>query len=509
MILLFVMLLFPQMTIAQVDEIILPEIELVIEDRSTLSTTSYEEAILRDRSPQFQDVFLDEISTIVRDVSIARALSQKDYSRVAFIRGAYGSFNNINATAYSQNIIDNVFYKIFYDGQSRQNVRFKDIAYENTAQYQHIFNAKVDTDTKNMLLEFEFSYEQYDSHFINNQNQNIQYIPIDFNVRLWVSEKAHIDIDMDSGFAIIQLQDNLGIVTDDKLLIDGVLSLMYKANFNDKNYFEVNGTYQINDYTDQTANTGIITIKNDFIFLRSFILRIGFGLVSSSENVIFGWPEVALIYKYLDFLTWDIVASGDFNLFDAQKSSKENQLFSFSPSPESRWIYSSSIKYTPNALFELGANVSYSDYTSKRIYEYDGEMYSFNTIDKADVVEVGANIGVNVEDYFDMQMSYHYQHIPSDWLLYSPHIANVVANIGYKPIGFNFQTSYSLYAPRLLAVDNEAPMAHLLNFKVSQKIKNIAELFIEVNNVLDQDIQFIAGTFYGGIQANGGVTINF
>ncbi len=509
MILLFVMLLLPQITIAQADEIILPEIELVIEDQSTLSTASHEEAVLRDRSPQFQNVFLDEISSVVRDASIARALSQKNYSRVAFIRGTYGSFNNIHATALFQNITDNVFYKVSYDGQARQNVQFKDVVYGNTSQFRHILNTKVNTDVKNMLLGFEFSYEQYDSHFVNNQNQNIQYIPVDFNVKYWVGEKSHIDVDVHSGFAILQLQDNEGIVTDDKLLIDGELSLMYKANFNDNNYFEVKGSYQINDYSDQVANTGIITIKNDFIFTRGFTLRIGFGLSSSSENVIFGWPEVALIYKYLDFLTWDIVASGDFNLFNAQKSSKENQLFSFSPSPESRWIYSTSVKYTPNSLFELGANVSYSDYTSKRIYEYDGELYSFNTIDSADIIEASANVGVNVEDYFDMKMSYHYQHIPSDWLLYSPHMMNVIANVGYRPIGFNFQTSYSLYAPRLLAVDYKASMVHLLNFKVSQKIKNIAELFIEVNNVLDQDIQFIAGTFYGGIQANGGVTINF
>ncbi len=82
-------------------------------------------------------------------------------------------------------------------------------------------------------------------------------------------------------------------------------------------------------------------------------------------------------------------------------------------------------------------------------------------------------------------------------------------NLGYKPVGFNFMTQYTMYAPRLLTNDLSSEMIHLLNFKISQKIYKIAELFIEVKNTLNQNIQFVEGTYYGGIQANGGITVNF
>ncbi len=506
---LLVLLLFPQLLIAQADQIILPEIELVIEDQSTLNTASYESAILRDRSPQFQDVYLDEITSGISDASIAKAISLKDNNRLSYIGMIYGSFNNFEVGAFSQNIISNVFYKISYDGQFRGNTQYKDTTFKNTSHSQNIFNTKVNTDIKDTFLDFEFSYEQYDSHFINKQNQNIQYIPIDFNAKYWVDERAYIDIGVHSGFSVLQLQDIESIVYNEKLLVDGELSLMYKANFTDNIYFEVGGEYLLNDYTIQQAHTGMISLKSDFMITKYFTIRAGFGVGSSSEEVIFGWPEVAMIYRYFDYFVWDIVASGDFNLYNAQKSSKETQVFSLSPSPESRFIYASSIKISPKDMFYLNMNFIYNDYHSKRIYEYDGDMYYFNTTNNIDIIEAGADIGVNVEDIFDIKLSYHYQHIPKDWLLYSPHRADIVANIGYKPVGFNLKTSYSLYAPRMLTEGYKAPMIHLLNFKISQKIEKIAEAFIEVNNVLNQNIQFIDGTYYGGIQANGGITVNF
>ncbi len=240
-------------------------------------------------------------------------------------------------------------------------------------------------------------------------------------------------------------------------------------------------------------------------------MDLGFGLGSSTENHIYGWPELALTYKYLEYFIIDMRVSGDFNLYNAESASKEYQFFSLNPDAEYKWVYSLSMAVNPHPVFSMGIDFSYNDYKSKRIYEYNSEMqsYGFNTVNNVDIFDAGLTINLKTANIFNMAVIYNYQNIPNDWLLYMPHRLDIIVDLGYKPSGFNFRTHYNLYAPRLLEEGARTGFANLLNFKISQKILKYAEIFIEVNNVLNQDIKFTEGTLYGGIQANGGITVNF
>ena len=131
------------------------------------------------------------------------------------------------------------------------------------------------------------------------------------------------------------------------------------------------------------------------------------------------------------------------------------------------------------------------------------------TTDKVTILSSGLTIGTELINIFDIALFYRYEGIQKDWLLYTPHKFDVLMNLGYRPVGFNLETRYTMYAPRNLTAFNKSAMIHLLNFRISQKIYQMTEVFIEVNNILNQNIQFISGTYYGGIQANGGVKLNF
>lgn len=515
MILLVVMTLifFPQLHFAQNDQIILPELDLIIEDQSTLSTVSSEDAVLKERTPEFQEVYFEELMTGLSDASINKALSQKNVNKITQLGFSYGSFDNVIATAFAQNIINNVFYQLSYQGQFRQNVALNNKTFENTGLYRNILNAHIDGTINNAILGLDVGYQQRNQRFITNtnHNQDMHYVPITFTSQYWLTDVSFLDIAAHTGFALLRQQNTEFITTKENLIVDLDVNLAYRANFNEKNYFEIEGIYRFNDYSIAQANTGILKIKNDFKFTQLFTMRLGVGLVSSTENHIFGWPEIAFIVNHLNTIIWDMKITGDFNLYNAQRASQEVQFFSLNPSPESRWIYSTALKYIPHSVFNMELNVAYSDYNAKRLYHYDDstQLYSFMTVDTADILETGVKLNVQTENIFGLYIAYHYQHIPRDWLLYSPHKFDVILDLGYKPVGFNIKTHYTLYSDRLLRPGQESPIINLLNIKISQKILKVAELFIEVNNILNQDIQFISGTVYGGVQANGGITLNF
>ncbi|MGL5955241.1 MAG: hypothetical protein ACRC0X_01345 [Brevinema sp.] len=511
--LIFLLIFFPKMSFTQVDKIILPELDLVIEDQSVLNTMSIEEAILKERNPQFQNVYLEEISTGLADVSFSRALSQKESVRTAVLSASYGSFNDTKIIALLQNMIQRMVYRITYQGNFRQNAQFNKQEFANTSFLQNSLYTYIDTDINSSILSFEFAYHQHRRNFINNinHNQDTHYIPITFKTKHWLNDRSYIDISAHSGFTLLGQQNLESIVTDRVLLIDGDFLLAYRANFTDKNYFEIESTYRLNDYTYFQAHTGLLKMKTDFLLGKGFRIDIGLGLVSSSENMIFGWPELTVEYQYLDYFTWNFKVSGDFNLYNAELASQESQFFSVTPSVESRWIYSSMLKIAPHPMFWMVLDVGYSDYNAKRIYEYDKvtQLYRFTSISQADIIEGGISLGLDTGNIFNMSATYRYQHIPEYWLLFSPHKLDVLINLGYKPAGFNVETRFTLYAPRMLTEIDPAPMILLLNFKISQKIYRTAELFVEIKNTLNQNIQFISGTYYGGIQANGGITVNF
>ncbi len=78
------LIFLPKIIFAQADQIILPELDLTIEDQSTLNTVNAEIAVLRDRSPEFQEVYLEEISGGLEDASLSKALSQKNTVKQSF-----------------------------------------------------------------------------------------------------------------------------------------------------------------------------------------------------------------------------------------------------------------------------------------------------------------------------------------------------------------------------------------------------------------------------------------
>lgn len=500
---------------AQSDEIILPELNLTIEDQSSLTTSfTPENAILRERNPQFQEVYLEELSVDIADVSLNAMISQQDNNKFSYLQFFYGSFNRINIEAYSQNLINNLFYRVSYQGQINGNVSFNKTIYSNTKRYQNVLDIYFSYMLTDTIIDINFAYEQYKISFIENpkNNQYTYYIPTSLNTKYWVNDISYVEMNSSIGFSILEYQDLEGIKTKDALLIDGTIDFAYKANFTDWNYFEMKLDYWVNDYSSFiTSHTGTFLIKSDFLLGKGFGINIGAVLGGSSFNNFFMWPEIAFIYNYLDIFTIDFKISGDYNLYNAEKAAQEEQFFALAPTPEYRWIYSSSIKIIPSPYFWLEGNVSYNDYKTKRIYDYDPneKLYSFILDNNVDIWSVGISLEGRFPDIFNILVSYYYEKFPKNWLLYSPHKFNILLGLGYEPIGFLFQTNLILYTARNLTTTLNAPLVLLLNFKISQKIYRLAEVFLEVNNVLNQNVQFISGTYYGGIQAYGGLKLNF
>lgn len=511
---LILLLITPQLLWAQADQIILPELDLVIDDQSTIQTFNEAEvAILRERTPQFEEVYLDELSTGLSDASINASLAQRNQVKRSLIQFSYGSFHDTKIKALSQNMVEKLFYRVSYQGNFRQNTSFNGIEFANTSFIKNLLDTHWVFDVGKVLMTIDLSYKQQQHNFITNDlyNQNTHYIPITFETRAWVNDYSHIDFSAHTGFTYLDFQNIEGLSTTNDFLADGVLDLAYKANFKDWNYFEITTVYTFNELASSKVHTGEMALKSEFLLGKGVGLTIGAGIIASSVKDFFAWPEFALTYDYMEIFNMAFSISGDFSVYSAQKASQEVQFYSLAPTPESLWIYKFSFQTQPSPYFRMGGNLSYTDYQHKRIYDYDKQtgLYDFVLSSRVGVLGAGIFIKGEVPKFFSLIMAYTYEGIQEDWFLYAPHKFDLIMNVGYKPVGFNFQIQYTVIADRNLTSVYEASTAQLLSISISQNIKDFITLSIEVQNILNQNVQFLSGTYYGGIQARGGFTLNF
>ncbi|MGL4560998.1 MAG: hypothetical protein ACRCV0_01745 [Brevinema sp.] len=380
---LFVVLAIPTLMFSQVDNIELPDVELLLEDQSTIGTDSVEEALLKDRNPQFQEVYLEELSSSsIRDSSYRINQSQRLINKYSTVDFGYGSYNNTTLDFHSQNITNNLLYVIDYNGLFKDNVGHNRTIYHNTQQYTNHFNVIFSYALTNTLIDANLSYQQKKQSFFTNINfhQQYHYIPISFDLSHWITEYSYIKFDSDIRTMVAGLEDIVGTSLTEPILTENNFSLSYHANFVDWNYFFTDLSYNINSYTQkEITHVGRLTIASDFYLGKGFTTRIGGTILGSSIDQFFGWPELSLSYSYYDLFLMKLGLSGDYDLFGAGDIIDKDEFFATTPLPDSKWILSLSLLTKPSAFFWIGSKISYNMYQHKNIYAFNpqNQLYFF------------------------------------------------------------------------------------------------------------------------------------
>jgi len=511
---LIILLLIPYTSFTQ-DNIELPDIKLTIRDQSIINTISTEDALLEDRNPKFQEVYLEELNnTEIQDTSFLAAYSQNRYFRYSSFKFLYGSYNSTFIDFISQDVINDFFYKVTYEGHYRNNAGFKETIFPNSTQNSNLLEIDFSYTKSDLIFDINLLYKQLQVNF-NNISQRMHYIPIDIKMKYWFNDYSHIRMGASIGTSFLSLKDLKLITLKETIILDSKFDFSYSMNPNEKSYINFDINYMINYYGKNSnikiINTGCFGVASDLNLGKGFILNLGAKLIIPSIDKVYGWPELRLAYNYLNIFMMDIKMTGDFDFYNANSSSKEQQFYSINPSPEAKWRYESSIMIKPLSYFWIGTSIAYNQYRSKRIYEYNslGNLYQFISISRINLLETGITAAIEISKIFQLKMTYTYQNIPKDWLLFSPHKIDLNIGIGYRPIGFWFETSFLYYAPRNLLIHNKAPLIALWNISITQKVHKVISLSLDINNILNQNIQFLEGTYYGGIQAYGGIQFSF
>lgn len=504
----------PIIIFSQVDNIILPEVELIIEDQSSLQTTSTEQALLKDRNPAFQEVYLEELSAnLIKDSSYKVIQSQRNKQKSSIIDFKYGSYNDTQVKFYSQNFISNLLYTIDYQGFFKDNVGYKDKIFDNTEQYQNKVSTFFSYSLTNTLIDAGISYQQKKQSFYGNPiyYQQTHYIPLFFDVSHWLSEFSYINVRTDIDLAVEGLENILGAMSKSPILTENNLKVSYHANFADWNYFIADLTYNLNSYNSLLTHTAIFRLVSDFYLGKGFTAKIGAGIVGTTVANFYGWPELQLSYSYYDLFILNFGVSGEFDIFGAQDIMVQEEFFDPNPIADSKWVISLSMLSKPNAFIWFGAKLDYNIYQQKSIYLFDPtyKLYSLQNESYAKSLSINTSIGTEILNIFALSLSYTYEHFPQQWLLYAPHKFDAVFGIGYKPVGFWLESTLSILSSRNLRNDLTVPAVFLLKIVVTQQVHKIASLSVEFDNILNQNIRITQGIFYGGFQARGGVKFYF
>lgn len=494
------------------DNIILPDIDFSIVDNSSINTVNTEDALLNDRNPEFQKVYWEELTanSLTNGLSGSTYYTQKqNFSTMEFL---YGSFNTIKFHALSQRLINNFFYKMSYDSLVRQNLSINNVPYLHSARYQNNFFSEFSYNLPYTFFTGSVSYQQKKiSFFGSDKNQFSYFLPISFETKHWINSKSFIDMGIKSRLYLQNFQTDQGTVLQTQLLSDLIFHSTYQASFIDWNIFKADIVYEFN-YIDQTTHQdiGYITLLTEFNLTKDLILKLGGTLVPSNVHQFFGWPEASLSYHYSEIFHITAGISGQYSPLSAQLLSSEIQLYSYNKTPETKWIYQISTTINASSFFEINGYFKSDCYFTKRIYSYNPteNLYFFSESGKINILGSGISAKARYPDIFDLSFAYSWENFPKTWLLYSQHIFDLILGVGYKPIGFWFETSFKILSPRFLDKDFSNNVL-LLNFKLSQKIKKIATLTLELENALNQPIFYRVGAPAGGIQATGGFQLNF
>ncbi|MGL4389011.1 MAG: hypothetical protein ACRCTJ_06445 [Brevinema sp.] len=511
---LFILVLLPTLLFSQVDNIELPDIELVIEDQSSLRTDSTEEALLKDRNPQFQEVYLEELSSsVIQDTSYQLHQGQRVAHKYSTLQFGYGSYNNTQINFHSENTIKNLVYAIDYSGLFTDNIGLNKITYFNTQKFRNQLDSSFSYALTNTLIDISLSYDQKKQSFLTNTDfhQDYHYVPVSFAVSHWITDSSYIKVDTDIRVAMQILEDTVGHKKTESILTENDLSLSYHANFTEWNYFIIKSTYNMNSYDNKIEHTGKVSIASEFNIGKGFSTTIGATIIGSTTDQVFGWPELALGYSYYDRFLIKLAFSGDFDIFGAADIMNKEEFFANKALSEAKWNASLSLFAKPTAYFWIGSKISYNMYRNKNIYVFNSEnqFYTFENTKNVDSLELQASLGSKIADIFEITAAYTYYYFNKDWLILAPHQFDIILGIGYKPIGFWLESTLSMLSERNLRTDLSTPLMSLLNIKISQKVHRITTLSLELNNILNQNIQISQGSFYGGFQARGSVQLYF
>ncbi|MGL5254596.1 MAG: hypothetical protein ACRC9L_06370 [Brevinema sp.] len=496
-------------TIYPQDNVVLPDVQLSIGDQSSISTSSVSEALLKDRNPLFEQVYLEELNPsrrlLIQNTNISYKYIAPRVQDISAFRFLYGYYHQLDAYIRLRRRSGKLNWDILYNGFSRQYALDSAGFSPQNDMTTNFVDITVEGSSSKAKLAGRIGYKQDQIGFSSGSERSSHFIPIQFSSKYWINTNSFLLTDASGQFFIQDIQQN-NVGAQTQMVGGGSFGLAYDGSFVPWNHFriELATTLSAASFSplDHATRIGILS---EFNVGRGVFLTAGMVLIPKQQ--FYGWPELAIRWQNGENIRLNFSVSGDYDLYTADNAFSNIQVLTSTAPINARWIFRVSADgSTPFLQWSTYAQVNL--WNNQRAYQYEDNFYTLIDAGASTTIGAGLNLKTSYGGIIDFTISYDYESIPSTFLLRAEHKLGVILGFESLSAGFRMETRFRFESLKKFG-DGSNRFTTPLDLIFSQRIYREASLILEFLNILNTDIYEWAGVPFGGFQVRGGIQVRF
>lgn len=499
------------------DKILLPDVDLRIEDESEVPLKDQTQNLLKDGAIDYGSINMEELSrTKTSDKfksEIRDERKKEDFSLSAF-KFYYGLYQNLIADINLGKRMGDLNYLLTYLRNNRGSLGYDTNTYFNTEQeiddlnLDVIYSLSTNLDLNAMLGYYVRNNGLYTNTV--NLSESKMNIPVRLGALYNMSVNSSLKVSAD--YNNLFLNHKLYAGYDQKYLWDTGLNADFEANWSKDNFLKLTGQYLYGNYNRDELHFGRIRFIDKFPLLNVIALQAGAEVDFYSTKGIFWYPNLMAFFRYSDVISLKAGVYGQQANILTDRYVNENQIDYRPCAPEERWIFLFSATFSPMRWLKLKGNVSYNAYANYINYAYvpASDLYVFSSVTNIGILETEAVAEIVPFENLSINGSYRLR-LPfaADLLFFNYHTVYAEVVFRYPDWGFEAGTRLT-FRDRTLASLSPATYfdpSLTWDLNVSQSVNKDIFLEVKLNNLLNQPVFEKPDIPSGGFRFIAGVRI--
>ncbi len=497
------------------ETIVLPNIDLSIEDESEVPLKNQDQKLSEDQAPDLTHIDIEELANSRVSEKIKSELeNERDDEQFSLsgLRLYYGTYGNLTADINLGKSIGRFNYLVTYLRNKRESTGFNGINY---------FNTEMSVDDLSVDLIWSLG-DQLDLHstlgyygrvtglYTNeiNLSANLVHFPLELGLLYRPDMNSQLSLEMNGQILSTSFKQTNNYVK--RFFWNAGVHTAYQVNWSRHNFLKADLKYLYGQFISSNLNEVKISVVDQFPVLSFLALEIGAGGALSTDDDFFWYPHLfAIIYPFKE-LNIKAGMTGLRHRFSIEDRINQNQTFFDLVLPERGWLGRVQVAYSP--LNHLTFRVA-SEYDSfkrylNRNYHSDNGIYQVEPLSNVTLLRVTPSLETMIADWLVLTLSYTYTSSPQ-WenLLFVHHhlfFADLVMK--YNPWGSEWDTRLSWQDETQDRAGSVRGSELVWNFNYIQKINRQFYFELRLSNLLNQEVfeenQLPKGGFnlYGGLK---------
>lgn len=479
------------------DKIILPEVDLTIEDESEVPLRGQGDRPLRDTLPDFGDIDMDELSRAKvadRFKSDMREDRRRDDFTLSAFKFQYGRYENFLADISVGKRVGGLNYLLTYYRNNRASVGSGTNTYYNTELEKDDLRADlIWSVSSNWDLSAQFGYLNGSTGLFTNDffvSESKTGIPVRMGALYLVAPNSVIRANASYNSLALTHKNASGYGT--KYVWEAGADVSFEANWSRDNFLKALVSYQYASLDGSPDHFGRIAFTDKFPVISSLALQAGAEVDFYSRKSVYWYPILLGFYRFSDMLSVKAGLTGSQENQGVDRYLREDQIDYQPTPPEERWTFLATATLAPVRTLKLKGGVSYHSYANyvQQVFQASNALYTLSAVSNLGVLETDAGLELIAFENLVVGAGYRFR-IPfaADLLFFAVNQAYLEAELSVPDWGTRFSTRLG-YRDRVRYADSPAawlPPALVWDFTAMQSLTKDLSVEVKLNNILNQE----------------------